>query len=654
MVGCAQIAGEPDAATMNRIFQWISRNIKRLVAEHNKKNEAAAVTTGEEHEHSHEQQSSANNASASSKLPVAESELKSLSHYATLDTLVTVVDALNLFDILGSIETLADKNNAAQMLGNTGALDKAKQELTAAVKALRLASPDIGTKKTVALIKQQHPHLAANAKQVREVMEEIKETEKKPGDNSTPDIDDRPLSQLMLEQIEFASVIVVSKASILLSQYAASERDGEAELGRIKGLLQKLNPKARVIIPRVDKYGDLDAAQELIGTDLFDMQEASRSAGWQLELAKEEHVPETDEYGISSLVFRAKDMPFHPTRLHSILKGFGSYESVLSQDSANAAAVVEGEGEGELAGTEDHDATPEQPVFQGVVRTKGTVWLANAHSFPVSLHSAGKYFSAEASDMPFRVTMCDKTAHRNQVKAGKWSEAFGDRQSEVVFIGMNLNTDVITEKLTSALLTEEENVALGGVVGWRRLDDPFFDGNCAAKYFDIPAHLQINDTATAGFAVEMRDTVTARIAEGCDLEVIIAEMKALVLPHNAHHNLVDDDITELLPAVVPAILHTAPYEESAAEPSKQYTAALKQVLKQWGGLISAFLKDVQDQLSLLGVVFDWVCGENGEEEQDHSAGLDKKVRMQQVGHIVQCLHEFDVVEAEVSKLHLLA
>jgi NDP-sugar pyrophosphorylase family protein len=150
----------------------------------------------------------------------------------------------------------------------------------------------------------------------------------------------------------------------------------------------------------------------------------------------------------------------------------------------------------------------------------------------------------------------------------------------------------------------------------------------------------------ARFVDEMRDTLKTRMAENCALETILFEMKSLRLSHNA------DIVVDLLPAVVPALLGSAPYDPEAAA-SKEYTKALKKVLKQWGGLIEAFLRDTQDQLALLGTVFDWVCDGDDDELPPSAAagggGPDKAARIQQVGYIIQFLYEFDVVEPEVSQ-----
>ena len=140
-------------------------------------------------------------------------------------------------------------------------------------------------------------------------------------------LDRRTITQLMLDQIEFANVIVVSKASVFLST------GSEEQLGNIKNLLQKLNPKAHIIVPLVDKYGDLDVEKELLSTGLFDMESAQSSTEWTLELAKHAQgarVPETEEYGISSVIFRAAAMPFHPERISKILDGFGDYGSAMA------------------------------------------------------------------------------------------------------------------------------------------------------------------------------------------------------------------------------------------------------------------------------------------------------------------------------------
>ena len=200
--------------------------------------------------------------------------------------------------------------------------------------------------------------------------------------------DDRSLAQLMLDQIEYANVIVLSKAQILL------KRGSKGKLQEIKALRQKkLIPKARIIAPLKDQYADLDVGKELLHTRLFDMEEAAGSAGWMLELEKEEHAPETEEYGISSTIFRAKNMPFHPERLSTVLNGFGDYGSAVpaSEDAASG-------GSSSSSSSKNSDI---DDVFRGVVRSKGQLWLANAHAFPMSVHRAGKHPSVLPTGEPW-------------------------------------------------------------------------------------------------------------------------------------------------------------------------------------------------------------------------------------------------------------
>ena len=274
---------------------------------------------------------------------------------------------------------------------------------------------------------------------------------------------------LLDDQIEFANVIVVSKASILLKKEGVG--NGERKLKEIAALLKRLNPKANILVPREDKYGDLDVYKTLIDTGLFDMEEASSSAGWLAELEKGEHTPETEEYSISSTVFRS-DRPFHPDRLSDILGGFGDYTSALNMPS-----------------TIDED----EEVFRGVVRSKGQLWLANVNAYPVDFHSAGAHIdiSMNEEEMPFLAAISrseweseEEEIYKSLVKEKKWTEKYGDRRSELVFIGVRLNKKLIHKKLTSALLTDEESKNLGGMIGWKQLNDPFFGGN-AKDHFEL-------------------------------------------------------------------------------------------------------------------------------------------------------------------------
>ncbi len=387
-----------------------------------------------------------------------EESKKSLSHYATLDTLVTVVDSLNIYDVLGSIETLADQNNASGMLGNTGAKkedDKAEEK-----------KMDDGDDEDVNMSTRT--------------------------DQQEEEIDDRPISQLWLDQIEFANVIVVSKASIFLEREKKNGNETpEKKLEEIESFLHRLNPKAKIIISREDKYADLDVSKTLINTGLFNMEEAESSDMWLEELEKEEHNPETEEYGISSMTFESADMPFHPDRLAATLTGFGDYGTAVADTSSSTTTTT--------TTTTSQDSSKEKDIagksiFKGVFRSKGQIWLANANAFPLDFHTAGKHIqmSINEEETPFLAAMnktqweeTEKEAHKEFLNDGMWTEKYGDRRSKLVFIGMNLNKALIHEKLTEALLTEKESKELGGMKGWRKLSDPFF-GEDVYDHFELP------------------------------------------------------------------------------------------------------------------------------------------------------------------------
>lgn len=264
-------------------------------------------------------------------------------------------------------------------------------------------------------------------------------------------VDDRHIARLWLDQIEFANVIVVSKAAQFI------EKEGKAKLHTIERLIKKLNPKAQVHIPELDKYEDLDVSKTLIDTGLFDMAESQASLAWSQELEKEEHTPETEEYGISSMVFTSQDMPFHPERFAMVLRGFGNYDSLMKITSKSESDEAEDEKIEEIDTNEYHH----DDVFRGVVRTKGQVWLANSPQFPIRFQTAGTQIQLAPSDQPFFAEIKKKVEEKEgdvdeflssfvetEIKRfkdnGKWTEKFGDRRSEIIFIGCGLDKEKVS------------------------------------------------------------------------------------------------------------------------------------------------------------------------------------------------------------------
>lgn len=194
--------------------------------------------------------------------------------------------------------------------------------------------------------------------------------------------DEREIADLLIDQIEFANVLVVNKLDKVAPEKAEE----------LKAVLKRLNPDAKII---GTVYSHVDI-QEVLNTKRFDFEKSSQSAGWIKEL-NEEHIPETEEYGIGSFVFRSS-RPFHPERLM--------------------------------------DWIVDWPVE--VVRAKGFLWLSTRDEAAVLLSQAGPSLSIE--------------------RAGEWDEEYGVKKTELVLIGVGMDQQAITEDLECCVLTEEEMV----------------------------------------------------------------------------------------------------------------------------------------------------------------------------------------------------
>jgi len=230
--------------------------------------------------------------------------------------------------------------------------------------------------------------------------------------------DERQLANLLTEQIEFANVIVVNKVAMV----------DAAERLRVLALIKALNPRARVIETN-QSVVPLDA---IMGTGRFDLQQAANMPGWAQELAGV-HTPETEEYGITSFVYRARE-PFHAQRLYDYIS---------------------------------------RPIF-GVVRSKGYFWLASRPEWVASLSGAGKLMNIEPVGLWWAAvpqerwpTDVDSLA---EIKAG-WSETYGDRYQEIVFIGQDMDQAAIEADLKRCQLDHTETGQ--GMAAWRALPDPF-------------------------------------------------------------------------------------------------------------------------------------------------------------------------------------
>ena len=218
--------------------------------------------------------------------------------------------------------------------------------------------------------------------------------------------DHRTIVNLLTDQIEFANVIILNKSDLVTKD----------EISILNTIIKKLNPSAKIIESTFSKI-DIN---EIINTGQFNFEEAEQSAGWLEELNKDEHKPETEEYGISSFVFRNK-RPFDPEKFWNyIQKGF--------------------------------------PL--SVIRSKGLFWLASRPKQALIWGQAGGSLKADSagvwwSSMPFKNRIQQIAFIENQDEIEKnWDKTYGDRKNEIVFIGQNMNEDLIRSHLESCLLGE--------------------------------------------------------------------------------------------------------------------------------------------------------------------------------------------------------
>ncbi len=230
--------------------------------------------------------------------------------------------------------------------------------------------------------------------------------------------DQRTVADLLIDQVEFADVLVLNKADLVSAE----------ELQELKAILSRLNSEA-TIIESVRGQAPLG---QLLNTGRFDMEKAQRSAGWIKELLNE-HTPETDEYGIGSFVFRAR-RPFHPERFWDVM----------------------------------HSEWP------GLLRSKGYFWLATRSKMIGMWSQAGG--SAEYRPVGFWWAAVPKAQWPEDEETLKvimkeWQEPYGDRRQQLVYIGQDLDQAAMLRDLRNCLLTDEEMDL--GESGWATLDDPF-------------------------------------------------------------------------------------------------------------------------------------------------------------------------------------
>ncbi|WP_199615146.1 GTP-binding protein [Paenibacillus alkalitolerans] len=227
--------------------------------------------------------------------------------------------------------------------------------------------------------------------------------------------DTRDVVDLLIDQIEFCNVLVLNKCDLV----------SEDEVNRLEGVLRKLQPAAKIIRSVKGQV----PPKSILNTGLFDFEQASQSAGWIQELQKPQHTPETEEYGISSFVFRRR-RPFHPERLMAFLEDW-----------------------------------PED-----VVRAKGIVWIASRNDMAGILGQAGPSIQLGATGHWIAGLPADERSRLLAEEPGLaavWDDTWGDRMNEIVLIGVGMDRAAVEISLDACLLTDEEMNA-----DWMSFTDP--------------------------------------------------------------------------------------------------------------------------------------------------------------------------------------
>ncbi|PWN25135.1 cobW-domain-containing protein [Jaminaea rosea] len=311
-----------------------------------------------------------------------------------------------------------------------------------------------------------------------------------------PEEDDRNISDLMVDQLEFADVVVLNKVDLVKSD----------DIPKILGLIKTLNPSAKVIQCR---HAQLDP-HEVLNTKMFSYTKAATSAGW-LRSLQEEVLPETEEYGVGTFVYRAR-RPFHPQRLWETVRNVfvviqeeyiddgedsDDDEEMSDADDARSSSATSnkthktdsgvdvhssggsdgGDDKSKKARTdsgEDEAAQPQlnpkarlaskkaSPTWSPLLRSKGFFWLATRPSMYGEWSQAGVMLTLTGAG-PWKCTV-PKSSWSDDPEVIAAMEAdfegpYGDRRQELVFIGLEMSKggkERITEAMDKCLLTNAE------------------------------------------------------------------------------------------------------------------------------------------------------------------------------------------------------
>ena len=235
--------------------------------------------------------------------------------------------------------------------------------------------------------------------------------------------DERSVADLLVDQIEFADVILISKTDLV----------EDKDIDKLKAIIKTLNTQAE-IIPIKEGNVEID---KVLNTGLFDFakaKEAKEAPGWLKEM-RGEHIPETEEYGISSFTYTAR-RPFLPEKFYNFLHSTEKYGKLI--------------------------------------RSKGFFWLGSRLEYAGQWSQAGGIARYGFAGMFWRSVPKQDWPTDEQTLASikaNWVEPFGDMRQELVFIGQGLDESAIKKALDECLVSEDD--MLKGEEFWTNLDDPF-------------------------------------------------------------------------------------------------------------------------------------------------------------------------------------
>ncbi|MGV2976952.1 GTP-binding protein [Roseibium alexandrii] len=231
--------------------------------------------------------------------------------------------------------------------------------------------------------------------------------------------DERTLVHLLTDQIEFADVVVLNKVS--------AANAGQVDAAR--KIIRSLNADARII---ETDYSVVELS-EILNTGLFDFEKAHEHPMWAKELyGFADHVPETEEYGVASYVYRAR-RPFDPAKIHALLNG----------------------------------------SLPGVIRAKGHFWIASRPDYVLEFSLAGALSSISPLGTWWASVPPVQWPQDERVQAyarSHWSEPFGDRRQEIVIIGAGIDWPALRERMDACLIPPEAGDDLSAFAS---LADPF-------------------------------------------------------------------------------------------------------------------------------------------------------------------------------------